>query len=478
MDDAAAEAEPARRPDGLVTLVEGSSFCVSGRSGDISPGHPQGLFFRDTRIVSQWELQVDAGAPEVLTVVSHEPYRATFVARIPPAGVQTEVLVERRRFIGDGMREDLVVRNLGSAPVTAVLRLCVGADFADLFDVKESRARPNPARDASRRPAACSGPSWRTAPAAAASASPPTARGRGTTAWSSPSASARGTAGARASSCSRASTGTRSPAASRPTGRGRSRRRPGGSAPGARAARSCARRLGARRHAPAEHGGPRRAADHRPAAPRVRRRGRGRAVVHGAVRPRLAADVVHGAAARPRRSRWARCRRWPALQGTKVDPRTEEQPGRILHETAARPGLPALARRRQRLLRHGRRHAAVRHAARRAAPVGHRRRARRRAAARTLDRALEWIDGYGDRDGDGFVEYERTTPSRAWRTRAGRTPATASRSPTAGSPEPPIALCEVQGYVYAAFVARAALRRARRGDADAARPLAPSARRR
>ena len=39
--------------DGIVTLVEGSSFCISSRSGEIDPAHPQGLFFRDTRFISE-----------------------------------------------------------------------------------------------------------------------------------------------------------------------------------------------------------------------------------------------------------------------------------------------------------------------------------------------------------------------------------------------------------------------------------------
>ena len=49
----------------------------------------------------------------------------------------------------------------------------------------------------------------------------------------------------------------------------------------------------------------------------------------------------------------------------------------------------------------------------------------------------------------------RAAPSTAWPTRAGRTPGTRSASPTARWREPPIALCEVQGYVYAAYLARA-----------------------
>ena len=53
-------------PGGTVTLVEGSSFCVCGRTGDISPDEPHGLFFRDTRLLSTWRLLVDGAPPEPL----------------------------------------------------------------------------------------------------------------------------------------------------------------------------------------------------------------------------------------------------------------------------------------------------------------------------------------------------------------------------------------------------------------------------
>ncbi len=45
--------------------------------------------------------------------------------------------------------------------------------------------------------------------------------------------------------------------------------------------------------------------------------------------------------------------------------------------------------------------------------------------------ALAWIDNYGDRDGDGYVEYERRNRRPASTTSAGRTRGTRSRSPTA-----------------------------------------------
>jgi glycogen debranching enzyme len=71
-------------------------------------------------------------------------------------------------------------------------------------------------------------------------------------------------------------------------------------------------------------------------------------------------------------------------------------------------------------------------------------------------RALDWIDQYGDVDGDGFVEYARRTPKgliqQGWKDSSD------SVFYSDGIlAQPPIALCEVQGYVYAAKVAAAEL---------------------
>ena len=61
--------------------------------------------------------------------------------------------------------------------------------------------------------------------------------------------------------------------------------------------------------------------------------------------------------------------------------------------------------------------------------------------------ALDWIDNYGDLDGDGFVEYLRRSPkglvNQGWKD---SWDANMHRDGTIA--KPPIALCEVQGYVY------------------------------
>jgi glycogen debranching enzyme len=64
-------------------------------------------------------------------------------------------------------------------------------------------------------------------------------------------------------------------------------------------------------------------------------------------------------------------------------------------------------------------------------------------------RALQWIDQYGDKDGDGFVEYARYTEQglaqQGWKDSNDSVFHSDGRLADA-----PIALCEVQGYVYEA----------------------------
>ncbi len=73
-------------------------------------------------------------------------------------------------------------------------------------------------------------------------------------------------------------------------------------------------------------------------------------------------------------------------------------------------------------------------------------------------RALNWIDKYGDVDGDGFVEYARH--SHKGLVQQGWKDSNDSIFHADGKiAEAPIALCEVQGYVYAAKLAASRLTR-------------------
>ena len=90
-------------------------------------------------------------------------------------------------------------------------------------------------------------------------------------------------------------------------------------------------------------------------------------------------------------------------------------------------------------------------------------------------RALDWIDRYGDLDGDGFVEYARRTPQGL--VQQGWKDSQDSVFHADGTlAEAPIALCEVQGYVFDAKRRIAAFARAR-GERDLATRLEAEAER-
>ncbi|MBE9227945.1 amylo-alpha-1,6-glucosidase [Phormidium sp. LEGE 05292] len=67
-----------------------------------------------------------------------------------------------------------------------------------------------------------------------------------------------------------------------------------------------------------------------------------------------------------------------------------------------------------------------------------------------LEKALTWIEKYGDFDQDGFVEYQ-TSSSMGLRNQGWKDSGDSIVYPNGKQVDPPIALCEVQGYVYNAW---------------------------
>src|SRR5688500_16506852 len=82
------------------------------------------------------------------------------------------------------------------------------------------------------------------------------------------------------------------------------------------------------------------------------------------------------------------------------------------------------------------------------------------------DRAMEWIAAHGDRDGDGYVEYQRGS-DRGLVNQGWKDSWDGIRFANGDVARAPIALCEVQAYVYGAYLARHYFAE-ESGDADGA----------
>lgn len=154
-----------------------------------------------------------------------------------------------------------------------------------------------------------------------------------------------------------------------------------------------------------------------------------------------------------------------ATQATAVDDANDAQPGKVLHE--ARQGEMAQLRE----VPFGRYYGSVD-----STPLfvmlaaDYHRRTGDLALVRELwphlVAALQWIERYGDPDGDGLVDYMRKSSTglvqQGWKDSFDSV-----RHRDGSIAPPPIALCEVQGYVFAALRGAAGLAR-QLGDAAAA----------
>jgi glycogen debranching enzyme len=128
--------------EGMVSILDGSTFVVSSANGDIEakPDQPHGLFFKDTRHLSHWVLTLNDTRLDVLSTDTIEYYFAQFFCFLPTGTIYTnpEISVIRRRLVGEGFLEEIIVINHDSSAHEFELRVEADTDFADLFEVKDA----------------------------------------------------------------------------------------------------------------------------------------------------------------------------------------------------------------------------------------------------------------------------------------------------------------------------------------------------
>lgn len=127
-----------------LTLIDGSTFCVSDGSGVVLADRAHGLFVRDIRMVSRWAVLVDGRPGQPVHAATDEPFEATVLVHVPAPAHDpgaAAVLLVRRRVVGEGMREELRLRNDTGRTRRCTVTLEFGVDFADLFAVKGGHDR-------------------------------------------------------------------------------------------------------------------------------------------------------------------------------------------------------------------------------------------------------------------------------------------------------------------------------------------------
>jgi glycogen debranching enzyme len=136
-----------------LTILEGSTFCICDDIGDFDSG-TSGLFAEDTRFLSKLTLRINGARPLLLSSAKVEYFSAAFYMRNPLAGGldQDQISIARVRFIGEGMEDHITLENETLETVSLELSLDFGSDFADILAVKEhdfalgdpQRAKPLP----------------------------------------------------------------------------------------------------------------------------------------------------------------------------------------------------------------------------------------------------------------------------------------------------------------------------------------------
>jgi glycogen debranching enzyme len=129
----------------MLAIKEGETFVCSDDNGDLpfASSTGTGLYYKDTRFLSRFEFRLH-GAPLVLLSASAE---RSFMSQVDLTNPdiwrqgsltipQHTLNVRRTRVAGSRVEERIRIRNYHSDPVEVVLEFVVAADFADIFEVR------------------------------------------------------------------------------------------------------------------------------------------------------------------------------------------------------------------------------------------------------------------------------------------------------------------------------------------------------
>ncbi len=139
----------------VITIHQGNSFMVTTAAGEISPGAELGMFAEDTRLISLYRLTIDKHPWTLASSAAVSYFGAAYVLLSPefatPDGTREPGKVElslQRAMSRGGIHEDFDITNHFQGNVSFNFAIEVQSDFADIFEVKR---RQIPAREIDAR---------------------------------------------------------------------------------------------------------------------------------------------------------------------------------------------------------------------------------------------------------------------------------------------------------------------------------------
>jgi glycogen debranching enzyme len=125
-----------------IAIHQGRTVLITEPDGQISGSNEKGLYYFDTRVISNWAIYANGEPWELLNGGAISYYEArifltnrTILTEDGPISPRTLGLTISRSISG-GMHEDLEITNNSMKPVRFQLEIACRSDFADVFEVK------------------------------------------------------------------------------------------------------------------------------------------------------------------------------------------------------------------------------------------------------------------------------------------------------------------------------------------------------
>ncbi len=127
-----------------LTLHQGHTVLVTKLDGGVTGPH-DGLYFLDTRLISEWRVMIDGKDWVLLNSGVLSPSASRIYLVNPQFGTPSGTVMDKslglslNRHLDGGMHDDIEIINHGPDSCSFLLEIALAGDFADIFDVKSGR---------------------------------------------------------------------------------------------------------------------------------------------------------------------------------------------------------------------------------------------------------------------------------------------------------------------------------------------------